>query len=99
MLIVVARIKARAGRGDELEEVFSRMVDYVTENEPETLTYICSRSTTDPEQFIFFERYTTQKAFEHHSSSEQFQELAGSIQGKVDGAVEIETYEEVAGKF
>jgi len=99
MFVVIARIKAREGEGDELEDVFKELVEWVTENEADTLTYTCSRSTSDRDQFTFFERYTSQKAFESHAGSEKFAELVGQIQGRLAGPIEIETYDEIAGKL
>ncbi|RMD83295.1 MAG: antibiotic biosynthesis monooxygenase [Candidatus Dadabacteria bacterium] len=99
MFVVVAKIKAKAGKGDELAQVFTRMVDWVTENEADTLTYICSRSSKDPDEFLFFERYVNEKAFQEHTSSPQFLELASAMQGMVEGPVEMSTYHEIAGKL
>ncbi len=99
MFVVVAKIKAKPGKGDELAEVFRRLVDWVTENEADTLTYICSRSSKNPDEFVFFERYVNEKAFQDHTSSQQFIEMAASMQGMVEGPIEMETYQELAGKF
>ncbi len=99
MFVVVAKITAKQGSGDELAEVFKQMVEWVTENEVDTLTYICSRSVKDPEVFVFFERYVNEKAFQQHTTSEKFLELASSMQGKVAGPLEMETYHELAGKL
>jgi quinol monooxygenase YgiN len=99
MFVVIARIKAKQDHGDELEAIFREMVEWVTENEADTVTYTCNRSTTDRDQFTFFERYTNRKAFEAHTGSEKFAELGGRIQGSLDGPIEIETYDEIAGKL
>ena len=99
MFVVVAKIKAKQGEGDTLEEHFRDMVEWVTENEVDTLTYTCNRATDDRDRFAFFERYTSQKAIEAHSCSDRFVELVGKIQGLLDGPIELDTYEEVAGKL
>ena len=99
MYVVIARIRAKEGQAEELAGHFREFVDWVTENEADTLTYICNRSLKDPSDFVFFERYTNEKAFEAHSSSDEFVKLTGALQGKLDGPVSIESYEEVAGKL
>jgi quinol monooxygenase YgiN len=96
MLVIAAKIKAKPGEADKLADMFSEMVEWVADNEAETLTYTCSRSTDDPDRFLFFERYTSKKAFQEHTSSEKFLELAGGLQGLVEGPIEIETYREIA---
>jgi len=99
MVAVVARIEAKEGEADKLAAVFKDFVEWVTENEAGTLTYSCNRSTTDPNRFLFFERYTGRKAFEAHSSSERFIQLASEIRGLVSGPVEIELFDEIATKL
>ena len=99
MLVVVAKIKAVEGHADKLADLFKGMVEWVTENEVDTVTYTCNRSTDDPNLFVFFERYTTRQAHEEHSRSDKFLELVSALQGSVDGPVEIETYEELAAKL
>ena len=99
MFVVIAGIKAKRDTADELEVIFRDMVQWVAENEPETLTYTCNRSHDEPTRFTFFERYTNRKAFEIHSSSSKFAQLAGNLRGLVDGPIALETYDEVAGKL
>ena len=99
MLVVAARIKAKAGAADDLLGMFRDMVEWVSVNEPETLAYTCSRSTDDPDRFLFFERYTSRKAFEDHTSSERFLAMVAGLQGLVDGPIEIDTYQEIAAKL
>jgi len=99
MLVVAARIKARAGAADEVLARFREMVEWVRVNEPETLTYSCNRSTDDPDRFLFFERYASKQAFQDHTSSERFLALAAGLQGLLDGPIEIDTYQEIAAKL
>jgi len=98
VFVVSAKIKAKEGAAEALAGMFREMVAWVTENESETVSYSCNRSTDDPNVFLFFERYASKSAFRAHASSEKFLELAGAIQGLVDGAMHIETYEELAAK-
>jgi len=99
MVVVVAKIKAKKGQGDALAQKLSDMVEWVTENEGDTLTYICNRSTKNRDEFVFFERYPNQKALEGHSTSDRFHQLVGEIQGLLDGPIQIDLLEEVAAKL
>jgi quinol monooxygenase YgiN len=99
MLVVAARIKAKLGEADKLAAMFREMVEWVADNEPDTLTYTCNRSTDEPLRFLFFERYTSREAFQRHTSSGKFLSLASSLQGLVDGPIEIDTYQEIAAKL
>ncbi len=99
MHVVIAEIRAKEGLGDELAELFRDFVEWVVENEAETLAYSCNRSKENRDRFVFFERYTGDKAFQAHAQSDRFAELAVAIDGKVDGQVELETFEEIAAKL
>ena len=99
MLVVIAKLKAKPGAGDDLAAKFSEMVAWVTENEAETLTYICNRSTNDPDEFVFFERYPDPAALGAHSSSDRFKAFVGEIQPLLDGGMQVEMLEEVAAKL
>ena len=99
MVVVIAKIKAKKGQGDTLAQKLSDMVEWVTENEGDTLTYICNRSTKNRDEFVFFERYPNQKALEGHSTSDRFHQLVGEIQSLLDGPIQIDLLEEVAAKL
>lgn len=99
MFVAIARIKAKQDAADRVEAIFKDMVQWVAENEAETLTYTCNRSHDDPTCFVFFERYKSKKAFEAHSASEKFAQMAGSLRGLLDGPIALETFDEVAGKL
>ncbi|MFT4571997.1 MAG: quinol monooxygenase YgiN [Hyphomicrobiaceae bacterium] len=99
MYTVIARIRAIPGSADELASELTAMVNWVAENEPETLSYICHRSVADPDAFVFFERYTNEAAFAAHGASERFAQLIQALDGKVAAAPELEVLDEVAGKL
>lgn len=99
MYVVVARVRAKPGCGRDLERHLVEMAEWVTANEPETLTYLCNRSRTNSDEFVFFERYSSVKAFEAHAASERFRSLARRIAELLDGPAMIEAYDEIAGKL
>jgi len=98
MYVVIARVKAKPGRGRDLERHLVEMAEWVASNEPETLTYLCSRSRTNSDEFVFFERYSSAKAFEAHAQSDRFRTLARRIADLLEGPAAIEAFDEIAGK-
>ena len=94
-MIVVAKLKAKSGEEAKMEEALRGMVAKV-EAEEGTLMYSLHRSHKDPTQFLFYEKYTDAEALKAHSETPYFKELFGVLQPLMDGAPEIETYDEVA---
>jgi quinol monooxygenase YgiN len=99
MYVVVARVKAKPGRGRDLERHLVEMAAWVASNEPETLTYLCNRSRSNSDEFVFFERYASARAFEAHAGSDTFRTLARRIADLLEGPATIEAFDEIAGKY
>jgi quinol monooxygenase YgiN len=95
-MIVVAKLKAKSGEEQKMEEALRGLVAKV-EAEEGTLVYTLHRSQKDPTQFLFYEKYTDAEALKAHSETSYFKETFGVLQNLVDGAPEIEFYDEVAG--
>jgi quinol monooxygenase YgiN len=66
---VLARVKAKEGKGAELVAAF-RPVFELVESEPGTLFYILHRSKDDPDLFWVSELYANDDAFAAHSGSD-----------------------------
>jgi len=94
-MIVVAKLKAKSGEENKMEEALRSMVSKV-EAEEGTLMYSLHRSQKDPTQFLFYEKYTDAEALKAHSETPYFKELFGVLQPLVDGPPEIEMYDEIA---
>ena len=94
-MIVVAKLKAKSGEEEKVEEALRGMVAKVKAEEG-TLMYSLHRSHKDPAQFLFYEKYTDAEALKAHSETPYFKELFGVLQPLIDGAPQIETYDEVA---
>jgi len=94
-MIVVAKLKAKSGEENKMEEALRSMVSKV-EAEEGTLMYSLHRSQKDPTQFLFYEKYTDAEALKAHSETPYFKELFGVLQPLLDGAPGIEMYDEVA---
>ena len=91
-LTVVAKIRAKAGRGDELAAIFREQVQAVRGAEPDCLVYRVHRSDKDPGQFLFYEQYRSEAAFQAHAKSAHLAAFRGRREGMVDGPAEIEIY-------
>jgi quinol monooxygenase YgiN len=95
-MIVVARIKAKSGEESKMADALQAMVSKV-EKEEGTLIYTLHQAQNDPTQFLFYEKYTDAQALKAHSSTPYFKELFGKLQPLLEGAPEIEMYDEIAG--
>jgi len=98
MVVVLAKIKAQPEHAEDVAAHFRDMVEWVTDNEPGTITYACNRSLSESGEFVFFERYVDMEAFHAHSASARFKELFGYLKGKLAAAPEVAMLDEVAAK-
>jgi len=94
-MIVVAKLKAKTGEEDKMEEALRDMVVKVAQ-EQGTLKYTLHRAQKDPSVFMIYEKYEDEAAFKAHSSTPYIKELFGALQPWLDGAPEIDMYDELA---
>ena len=94
-MVVVAKLKAKAGEEAKMEAALRDMVAKVAQ-EQGTLTYTLHRAQQDPRVFLFYEQYKDDAALKAHSSTPYFKELFGFLKPLLDGAPEIDMYEELA---
>ena len=94
-MIVVAKLKAKAGEEAKMEEALRDMIIKVAQEEG-TLTYTLHRAQQDPSVFLIYEKYEDGAAFKAHSSTPYIKELFGALKSLLDGAPEIEMYDELA---
>ena len=94
-MIVVAKLKAKSGEAEKMEEALRGMVAKVAQ-EPGTLTYTLHRAQQDPCLFLFYEKYKDAAALKAHSATPYFKELFSSLKPMLDGPPEIEMYDELA---
>ncbi len=92
MLIVVARMIAKAGKENEMEEALRAIIPKV-ESEEGTLAYVLHRMKKKPQNFLMYEKYRDKEALALHSSTPYFAELFGKIAPLMDGDPAIEVYE------
>lgn len=84
---VVARVKAKEGKAEELIAAFRPLLGQV-EKEPGTLAYAVNRSTDDPHLFWVYELYANSDAFAAHSGSDAMA-AAGPVLGELIAESEL----------
>lgn len=94
-MIVVAKLKAKKGAEEAMENVLRDAVKNV-ETEEGTLAYTLHRSQSDPGTFLFYEKYKDGEALKTHSSTSHFKAMFGALKDLVEGQAEIEMYTELA---
>jgi quinol monooxygenase YgiN len=95
MIVVVAVMKAKQGKEEEMGNALRDIVPRVASEEG-TLTYILNRAKKDPQTFLMYEKYRDKDALNFHSTTPYFAELFEKIAPLLDGAPSIEIYEELA---
>ena len=96
-MVVVAVVKAQAGKEKEMEDALRAMIPKV-QSEEGTIAYILHRAQNEQGKFLFYEKYRDRAAFDFHSSTPHFKELFGKISPLLDGQPHVEMYEELAAK-
>ncbi len=94
-MIVLAKLKAQAGKEAEVEKVIREVLPKV-KTEEGTLVYNFHRSLKDPTVFVFYEKYLDKAALGAHSTTPHFKEMGKALASLLDGAPEIEMLEELA---
>lgn len=97
-MIVVAKIRVKAGREAEAEAAFKQQIDFVTREEPGTILYVMHRARKDPTTFLFYEKYVDAAAFDRHGKSSAMQDLFKTLTPLLDGPPAIDLYDELGGK-
>jgi len=63
------------GRGDEIEDVFIEMTSKVADRERGCLRYEVGRLRERPDEFVIWEIYANQDAFDQHRETAHFEDL------------------------
>jgi quinol monooxygenase YgiN len=97
-ITVVARVRARTGKGDALAALLTEQVGVVRKAEPGCLAYRLHRSTRDPELFLFYETYGNEAALDLHRKAPHLAAYRKrrEEEGLVDGAAEVELFRSIA---
>lgn len=95
-MVIVAKLKAAAGKEKEMEKALLDMIPKVSDEEG-TLVYTLHQDQSDPTVFLFYEKYKDLDALVAHSSTPYFKELFGTIKPLLEAKPEIVMYNELAG--
>jgi len=82
---VVATIKAKDGRGDDIIAAFEKGAALL-HTEPGTEQYVLHRSSSDPNTFFVTELYTDQAALDVHQGGEVTKALGGGLGDAIESA-------------
>jgi len=94
MLIVTAKVKLQEGKAEEFIEAVRAMQVKVLQD-PGAIHYNLHRSTTDPNEFLFYERYEDEDAFDYHLSTDHLKALAAVIDPLMEVPGEFGNWTEV----
>ena len=95
MITIVAKIKAKAGKEDELQKIVTDTLPKV-EGEEGTLVYRFHKNAGEPTEFLFFEVYKDQASLDSHGQTEYFKAMSRGMRDLLDGAPEFGMWQEVA---
>jgi quinol monooxygenase YgiN len=87
---VIATLKVLAGKGGELETVFSELAAQVRANEPGNRLYQLCKSRTGADVYVVMEVYQDQAAIEAHGKSDHFRAAGARIGACLAGRPEIQ---------
>jgi quinol monooxygenase YgiN len=95
MLVVVAVLKAKPGKSEDLANAFRVLVPHV-HKEPGNIFYTVNCSLDDPLKYLVYEKYDDKQALTVHIASEHFKQFSEAIESVVDGDPDLSLYEEIA---
>jgi len=97
-ITVIAKLKVQPGKEAEFEAAGKEMIATVKTAEPGTLAYVLHKNAKDPTEFIYYEVYQDQAAFEAHGKTDHMRAFGGKIGAILAGRPEITFLAEVARK-
>ncbi len=95
MVAVVAKIRVKDGKADELVQLLKDILPSVKQEEG-TLYYTVNRDRTEPNLVVVLEKYKDDAAFGAHSSTSYLADLFGKAQPLIEGDMELMLMDEIA---
>ncbi len=93
MLVITAAVKSLEGKEEQLRQRLEALVDVVRSSEPDCLEYTMHRITNDKSRFFFYEKYRNQAAFDLHTSTPYFKQLAADIEPLLAEPIDLQVLE------
>ena len=94
-MIVIAKIRAKAGKEEELIKAFKEFVPKI-EAEEGCLAYEFHQDHKEPSLFITYEKYVDSDAVNNHSTTPHVQEFVPLLLPLIEGQPDLAFYDEVA---
>jgi quinol monooxygenase YgiN len=94
-IALIARIKAKPGSENDLEAAFRDMIKKVRAAEPGCQAYVLHKANQDPTQFVWYEVYSDQAAFDNHRKTDHMKEMGTRIKDLLDGRPQVEMLSEL----
>ena len=94
-LTVVAELKAKPGREEEVRSLLLSVIEPVRAEEG-CLQYDLHVSTADPAAFVFYENWKDADALKAHARSAHMKEFGAKAAELLDGPARILTYTRIA---
>jgi quinol monooxygenase YgiN len=95
VVIITAKVRLQSGTSEEFLAAYRWMRPLVMQD-PGAIQYDLHRSADGHDEFIFYERYESQEAFDYHLSTDHFRTLSGRIDRLMAAPPEIGTWVEVS---
>ena len=97
VLTVITRLRAAKGRDQALEALMREQAAAILAAEPGCTAYRLHRSTATPEQFVLYETYVDDAAFDLHRQSPLLASYRARREREalLDGPVEVEVFRSV----
>src|SRR5271154_6128359 len=95
---LIAKLKVQPGKEAEFEAAGKEMVATVKTAEPGVLAYVLHKNAKDPTEFIYYEVYQDQAAFDAHGKTDHMKAFGGKIGAILAGRPELTFVTEVAKK-
>lgn len=92
MIIVIAKLRAKAGHADDFVRLGKDIVKGTVQEEG-CITFEMLQDPTDPESFTYYEKWRSREDLELHFKEDHFIEFGEAIQTMLDGEVSIVLYE------
>ncbi|KAK3721037.1 hypothetical protein LTR37_003327 [Vermiconidia calcicola] len=77
---IFAIVQAARGKADRFKEATKKAMDWIEENEPDTLQFeMYEEESPEGIKICLFERYASQEAMEQHQSSDSYKKFFETV--------------------
>jgi len=94
MIAVIAKIKAKEGKAEEIVQLFKEIIPQVRQEEG-TLFYTLNRDPSNPNLLVVIERYRDRDALKVHSKTPYFLEMSRKMGPFLEGGLELSVLDEI----